>query len=208
MLRFLVKAKMFRSWCLTGFFLLSGSLSLIDSVSAVQKDSACHAGAEQTVHRLYQNDVISDFWDKSLQQQELLFEIGLYQDLLQVKAENDRINALGYALIDVDIFSGTQMGTSGIHLLQCQMEDQDQIKVQLSVLVGSGHRQEQLPVTVFLQRDQQRWRITDIASYEDASVEGGYFYRLTDILEDWLIYADTEDSFRERPRSGMKKNPE
>ena len=189
MIMSLVNARMFRSWCLAGFFLLSGSLPLVESVHAVQNELECPAGAEQTVYRLYQKYVISDFWDKSLQQQELLFEAGLYQDLLRVKAENDRINALGYALIDVDIFSGTQMGTSGIHSLQCQIKDLDQLKVQLSVLVGSGHLQEQLPVAVFLQRDQQRWRVADIASYEDASVEGGYGYRLTDILEYWLIYA-------------------
>ncbi len=189
MISSLVKARMFRSWCLAGFFLLSVSLSLVDSVGAVQKDSGCHAGAERTVRRLYKDVVISDFWDNHLPQQRQIFEAGLYEDLLRVKAENDRINALGYALIDVDIFSGTQMGTSGIDELQCQMEDQDQLKVQLSVLVGIGHRQEQLPVVVFLRRDQQRWRITDIASYEDASVEGGYSYRLTDVLEYWLMYA-------------------
>ena len=95
----------------------------------------------------------------------------------------------GYALVDVDIFSGTQWGTDGIKSLKCQVVNQDQVNANLVILSGGKRRQFEHSVVVFLNRDplnEGQWKVSDIGSYEDPALEGGYGYLLSRTLESWI----------------------
>ena len=71
--------------------------------------------------------------------------------------------------------------------------NQDEVKVNLVILSGGKTRQFQHPVVVFLERDRReslRWKVVDLGAYEDASLEHGYGYLLSETLGDWLKRAD------------------
>ena len=159
--------------------------------SANQRNTNCPDGVESLVRLLYSEEVRADFWGKSISKYSYLFEAAIYRQLLDVAWENARFEALGtgYVIVDVDIFSGTQWGTDGIESIRCQVLNQDELKVNLVILSGGKTRQFKHRVVVFLERDRiepMRWQVVDLGAYEDASLEGGYAYLLSETLDDWL----------------------
>ena len=159
--------------------------------SANQQNSGCPDGVEPLVRLLYSEEVRSDFWSKSLSRYSHLFEAAIYRQLLYVAKEQAQYEASrkGYVVVDIDIFSGTQWGTDGIKSIRCQVVDPDEVKVNLVILSGGKNRQFEHPVVVFLERDRLesfRWKVVDLGAYEDASLERGYHYLLSETLDDWL----------------------
>ena len=67
--------------------------------------------------------------------------------------------------------------------------DPDEVIVNLVILSGGKTRQFEHPVVVFLERDRLeslRWKVVDLGAYEDASLERGYGYLLSETLDDWM----------------------
>ena len=164
-------------------------------VSANQQNSGCPDGVESLVRLLYSEEVRSEFWSKSLSQYSHLFEAAIYKQLLDVAKEQAQFEALrkGSVVVDIDVFSGTQWGTDGIKSIRCHVVDPDEVKVNLVILSGGETRQFEHPVVVFLERDRLeslRWKVVDLGAYEDASLERGYGYLLSETLGDWMKMAD------------------
>ena len=96
-------------------------------------------------------------------------------------------------LIDIDIFSGTQWGTDQIKTLKCQAVDNNEVQVKLVIFSGGEYRQFEHSVVAFAKRDtlkQNRWRVFDLGAYENASLERGYGYLLSETLDGWLNDAE------------------
>ena len=159
--------------------------------SAGQQNTGCPEGVESVVRLLYSEEVRNDFWNKNLSRYSHLFEAALHRQLLDVAAENAHVKAMGtgYVVVDIDIFSGTQWGTDEIESIRCKVVDQDEVRVNLVIFSGGKARQFQHSVVVFLERDRLeslRWQVVDLGAYEDAALERGYGYLLSDTLDDWL----------------------
>ena len=179
-----------RLWFL-GFVL---TISLAPA-SANQQNAGCPDDVESLVRLLYSEEVRTDFWNKSLSKYSYLFEAAIHRQLLDVAKKHDHFQASGksYVVVDIDVFSGTQWGTDEIESIRCQVVNQDEVKVNLVILSGGKTRQFQHPVVVFLKRDRLeslRWKVVDLGAYEDASLERGYGYLLSETLDDWMKMAD------------------
>ena len=164
----------------------------LPAASANQRNNGCPESVERLVRTLYSKEVRTDFWDRSFSKYSPIFHPVLYTRLLELAKENARIEGSGGVLVDIDIFSGTQWGTDGIKSLQCEVLDQDDVKVKLMIFSGGASRQFEHPVDVFLKRESLglfHWKVIDLASYENSSLESGYGYLLSETFDDWLNYA-------------------
>ena len=163
--------------------------ALVVPASANQGGHGCPDGVERLVRTLYHDDVRSGFWKKSISRYRRYFDEDIFVKLLDVSMGRLPMQIKGYALVDVDIFSGTQMGTDGIKSLECQVVNQDQVNANLVILSGGTRRQFEHSVVVFLNRDpldEGQWKVSDIDSYEDPALEGGYGYLLSRTLDSWI----------------------
>ena len=168
---------------------------LLAPASANQQNAGCPDDVESLVRLLYSEEVRTDFWNKSLSKYSYLFEAAIHRQLLDVAKKHAHFQASGkrYVVVDIDVFSGTQWGTDEIESIRCQVVNQDEVKVNLVILSGGKTRQFQHPVVVFLKRDRLetlRWKVVDLGAYEDASLERGYGYLLSETLDDWMKMAD------------------
>ena len=163
--------------------------ALVVPVSANERDHGCPDGVDRLVRTLYHNDVRSGFWEKGISRYRRYFDEDIFVKLLDVSMGRLPMRIKGYALVDVDIFSGTQWGTDRIKSLKCQVVNQDQVNAKLVILSGGKRRQFEHSVVVFLNRDplnEGQWKVSDIGSYEDPALEGGYGYLLSRTLESWI----------------------
>ena len=162
---------------------------------ASQKTHGCPEGVEPLIRTLYNENVRTNFWGENISTHSHLFEDDLLEKLLTVSKEARRRRSAGLMLIDIDIFSGTQWGTDQIKTLKCNAVDNNEVQVKLVILSGGEYRQFEHSVVAFARRDtlkQNRWRVFDLGAYEDASLERGYGYLLSETLASWLN--DAEDS--------------
>ena len=163
--------------------------ALVVPASANQGGHGCPDGVDRLVRTLYHDDVRSGFWEKSISRYRRYFDQDIFVKLLDVSMGRLPMRIKGYALVDVDIFSGTQMGTDGIKSLKCQVVNHDQVNANLVILSGGKRRQFEHSVVVFLNQDpldEGQWKVSDIGSYEDPTLEGGYGYLLSRTLDSWI----------------------
>ena len=167
--------------------------ALVVPVSANERVHGCPDGVDRLVRTLYHDDVRSGFWEKSISRYRRYFDEDIFVKLLDVSMGRLPMQIKGYALVDVDIFSGTQWGTDAIESLACQAISQDQLKVDLVILSGGLRRQFEHSVVVFVRRvsfGRNQWRVSDIASYEDPKRSDGYGYLLSRALDEWIKYVE------------------
>ena len=163
--------------------------ALIVPASANQSGHGCPDGVDRLVRTLYHNDVRSGFWEQGISRYRRYFDEDIFIKLLDVSMGRLPMRIKGHALVDVDIFSGTQWGTDGIKSLKCHVVNQDQVNANLVILSGGKRRQFEHSVVVFLNRDpldEGQWKVSDIGSYEDPALEGGYGYLLSKTLDSWI----------------------
>ena len=99
----------------------------------------CPDGVDRLVRTLYHDDVRSGFWEKSISRYRRYFDEDIFVKLLDVSMGRLPMRIKGYALVDVDIFSGTQWGTDGIKSLKCQSSIMIRsMRISSFFLVGSG----------------------------------------------------------------------
>ena len=163
--------------------------ALVVPASANQSGHGCPDGVDRLVRTLYHKDVRSGFWERGISRYRRYFNEDIFLKLLDVSFGRLPMRVKGYALVDIDIFSGTQWGTDGIKSLECQVVRHDEVHANLVILSGGRRRQFEHSVVVFLNRDplnEGQWKVLDIGSYEDPAHEGGYRYLLSRALDSWI----------------------
>jgi hypothetical protein len=144
--------------------------------------TACPAQAAGTVTQLYRWSIgAGDTYREHLDQQEALFEPGLYQHLQAAF----RLQPEAGAVLDFDPFNGAQVSSYGFRLEGCRVNGA-QLVARLQVKVGLGpERVREHPIRIWLSRVDGVWRIDD---FEYAADQGST--RLQPLLDQLLSRDD------------------